>query len=136
MAIFLCLGVVFILVNFATRMIKDKLHEIGILKAIGTQNKTVGVVFGLQVMLIALLTCIMMTAGYYFFIGLANDVLIDSLSKLAPARVMLDLDFLTFKPMVALINCLLILLLSILSLVVPLIKIKRIKPVKIIKTKE
>jgi len=135
-AIFLCLGVVFILVNFATRMIKDKLHEIGILKAIGTHNKTVGVVFGLQVMLIALLTCIMTTVGYYVFIGMANDVLVDSLVKLAPARVMLDLEFLTFKPKVALLNCLLILILSVLSLAVPMVKIKRIKPVQIIKAKE
>ena len=135
-AIFLCLGVVFILVNFATRMIKDKLHEIGILKAIGTHNKTVGVVFGLHIMLIAILTSILMTVGYYVFIGIANDVLIESLSRLAPTHVMLDLDFLTFKLPVALFNCLLIFLLSILSLALPMIKIKRIKPVKIIKTKE
>ena len=135
-AIFLCVGVVFILVNFATRMIKDKLHEIGILKAIGTHNATIGVVFGLQVMLIALLTCIMATAGYYLFIGMANDVLVESLSRLAPGRVMLDLEFLTFKPKVALVNCGLILLLSILSLALPMIKIKRIKPVQIIKAKE
>ena len=135
-AIFLCVGVVFILVNFATRMIKDKLHEIGILKAIGTHNTTIGVVFGVQVMLIALLTCIMATAGYYFFIGMANDVLVESLSRLAPSRVMMDLDFLIFKPKVALVNCGLILLLSILSLAVPMVKIKRIKPVQIIKAKE
>ena len=135
-AIFLCVGVVFILVNFATRMIKDKLHEIGILKAIGTHNATIGVVFGLQVMLIALLTCIMATAGYYLFIGMANDVLVESLSRLAPGRVMMDLEFLTFKPKVALVNCGLILLLSILSLALPMIKIKRIKPVQIIKAKE
>ena len=135
-AIFLCVGVVFILVNFATRMIKDKLHEIGILKAIGTHNTTIGVVFGLQVMLIALLTCIMATAGYYLFIGMANDVLVESLSSLAPSRVMMDLEFLTFKPKVALVNCGLILLLSILSLALPMIKIKRIKPVQIIKAKE
>ena len=135
-AIFLCVGVVFILVNFATRMIKDKLHEIGILKAIGTHNTTIGVVFGLQVMLIALLTCIMATAGYYLFIGMANDVLVESLSRLAPSRVMMDLEFLTFKPKVALVNCGLILLLSILSLALPMIKIKRIKPVQIIKAKE
>ena len=135
-AIFLCVGVVFILVNFATRMIRDKLHEIGILKAIGTHNTTIGVVFGVQVMLIALLTCIMATAGYYFFIGMANDVLVESLSRLAPSRVMMDLDFLIFKPRVAWLNCGLILLLSILSLAVPMIKIKRIKPVQIIKAKE
>ena len=135
-AIFLCVGVVFILINFATRMIRDKLHEIGILKAIGTHNTTIGVVFGVQVMLIALLTCIMATAGYYFFIGMANDVLVESLSRLAPSRVMMDLDFLIFKPRVAWLNCGLILLLSILSLAVPMIKIKRIKPVQIIKAKE
>ena len=78
----------------------------------------------------------MTTVGYYVFIGMANDVLVDSLVKLAPARVMLDLEFLTFKPKVALLNCLLILILSVLSLAVPMVKIKRIKPVQIIKAKE
>ena len=65
-----------------------------------------------------------------------NDVLIASLKELAPSHVVLDLDFLTFKFNVVLINVLLIIGLCLISLLVPLIKIKNIKPVKIIKAKE
>ncbi len=93
-------------------------------------------IFGLQVALIAILTCILATAGYYFFIDLANDVLIESLMRLAPQSIVLDLDFLTFQSDIALTNCALIALLTVISLVVPFIKIRFIEPVKIIKSKE
>ena len=75
-------------------------------------------------------------SNYYYFIDMANDVLIESLKRLAPSHVMLDLDFLTFKLSVVNINVILILLLGILSLFIPMLKIRKIKPVKIIKTKE
>lgn len=117
-------------------MIKDKMHEIGILKALGAKNSTIGAVFGLQVALIAILTCILSTVGYYFFIDLANDVLIESLKRFAKSMIVLDLDFLTFKPDIALINCALVAALATLSMIIPMIKIKAIKPVKIIKAKE
>jgi hypothetical protein len=78
----------------------------------------------------------MATVGYYFFIDVANDVLVESLKKLAPSRVMFDMDFLTFQGGIAIENCLLVFFLSAISLVLPMIKIKNIKPVKIIKTKE
>lgn len=134
-AIVLCVGVVFILINFSSRMIKDKMHEIGILKALGTQNGTIATVFGLQVVLIAVCTCILSGVGYYYFIDLANDVLIDSLKNLTE-RVVLDLDFLTFQKEIARDNCILVCALSLIALVAPMIKIKIIKPVKIIKTKD
>jgi ABC-type lipoprotein release transport system permease subunit len=122
--------------NFSSKMIKDKMHEIGILKALGAKNPTIGTVFGLQVLLIALLTCVLSTVGYYFFIDMANEVLIESLKRLAPTSVVLDLDFLTFKPAVALVNCVLIFALALASLIIPMLRIKAIKPVKIIKAKE
>ena len=78
----------------------------------------------------------MSTFEYYYFIDMTNDVLVESLRKLAPTHVMLDLDFLTFKLNVVNINIVLILLLGILSLFIPMLKIRKIKPVKIIKTKE
>ena len=135
-AIVLCVGVIFILINFSSRMIKDKMHEIGILKALGTQNGTVGTVFGLQVALIAVLTCILSVIGYYYFIDLANDVLIESLKRLAPTHIVLDLDFLTFQPKIAVQNCILVTILTLVSLIPSMIKVKIIKPVKIIKTKD
>lgn len=135
-AIFLCLGVVFILVNFASKMIRDKMHEIGILKALGTKNGAIIIVFGLQVFLVALLTAGLSTVGYYYFIDFANDVLFQSMQQLVPNQVVLDLDFFVFMPKVAIINCLLVFALSAISLITPMLKIKAIKPVKIIKAKE
>ncbi len=135
-AIILCVGVIFILINFSSRMIKDKMHEIGILKALGTQNGTIATVFGLQVVLIAIFACVLATLGYYYFIDLANDVLIESLQRLAPERVVLDLNFLTFQKDIARDNCILVFILAIFALIPSMIKVKVIKPVKIIKTKD
>ncbi len=135
-AIFLCLGVIFILVNFSSKMINDKMKEIGILKALGAKNYSIGLIFGLQLLLIAVLTCLLATAGQYFFIDMANDVLVESLKKLASSYIVLDLQFLTFQSNIAFTNCMLILLLTSISLVFPMIRIKAIKPVKIIKARE
>lgn len=135
-AVVLCVGIVLILVNLSVKMIKDKYHDIGILKAIGTSNKTIAITFGFQIILIAVLTIIFSTLGYFLFIDLANDVLIASLRELASSMLVLDLDFLSFKGVVVLIDIVLIILLSIVSLIAPLLKIRSIKPVKIIKAKE
>lgn len=135
-AIVLCAGIILILTNFGIKMIKDKYHDIGILKALGTSNITIGLIFGIQVVLIAIFTIVLSTIGYLVFIDIANDVLIASLRELAKSHVVIDLDFLTFKGSVALIDTLLILGLTLVSLIIPFIKIRNIKPVKIIKTKE
>ena len=135
-AIILCVGIVFILVSFSMRMIQDKLHDIGILKALGTQNKTIVIIFGLQIFLIAILTIIMSTIGYYYFVGIANDVLVASLKEFATTRVVLEFNFLVFKHSIVYMDIILIMTLSILSLFIPMLKIRKIKPVKIIKTKE
>lgn len=136
LSIFLYIAVIFILMNFSSKMIGDKMHEIGILKALGTKNSSISVVFGLQVGLIALLTCGLSTLGYYLFIDVANDILIESVHRIAPSWNMPDLQFLIFKPEIALMNCALIFVLAFVSLIFPMIKIKAIKPVKIIKAKE
>ena len=135
-SIFLYIGVIFILVNFSTKMITDKMHDIGILKALGTKNRTIATIFGIQVGLIVLLTCAMSTVGYYLFVDVANDVLINSIRTIAPTWIVLDLQCLVYDPMIAFLNCLLIIGLAGASLIFPMIKIKAIKPVKIIKAKE
>ena len=112
------------------------MHEIGILKALGTKNSTIGAVFGLQVVLIAILTCVLSTVGYYYIVGVANDVLFESMKRFATGNVVLDLEFFTFMPRVALEDCALIGILAMISMLIPMIKIKAIKPVKIIKAKD
>lgn len=135
-SVFLYVGVIFILVNFSTKMITDKMHDIGILKALGTKNRTIVTVFGIQVGLIVILTCLMSTVGYYLFVDVANDVLINSIRAIAPTWIVLDLQCLVYDPTIAFFNCLLVIGLAGASLIFPMIKIKAIKPVKIIKAKE
>ena len=135
-AVILCIGVVFILVSFSMKAINDKMHEIGIMKALGTKNGSVSVIFGIQVLLIALLTCALATLGYLVFIDLANTVLIESLRRIVPSKIVIDLNFLTFKPDIAGINCVAVLILSALALIVPMVKIYLIEPVKIIKAND
>ena len=135
-AMILCAGTVLIILSFASKMIKDKMHDIGILKALGTKNGTISAIFGLQIFLIAFLTSIMSNIGYYYFIGIANTVLYKSLRRIAPIDVVLELDFLKFTPTLAIANCIIIFALSLIALIIPLIKIKAIKPVKIIKARD
>ena len=94
------------------------------------------IVFGVQILLVAILTCILATVGYYFFIDLANDVLFESLQSLSDGRVVLEFNFLCFEWNIALMDCALVLILAAVSLVAPMIKIRNIKPVKIIKARE
>ena len=136
MAIVLCFGAILIILSFSSKMITDKMHEIGILKALGAKNSAVSGIFGLQTIFMALLTSFMLNVGYYTFVGMANTVLFNSLKRLAPYNVVLDLDFLYYKLNIAAIDCVLIFALSFIALLLPLIKVKAIKPVKIIKTKE
>lgn len=135
-AIVLCVGVIFILVNFSSKMIKDKYHEIGVMKALGAKNSSIVNIFGAQILLISILTIILTLIGYYVFIDFANVVLIESLQALASSYTLLDLTFLYFRFDIALIGIGLIIELSIVSLLLPMVRIKNIKPVKIIKAKE
>lgn len=135
--IVMCVGVIMIFVSFSSKAIKDKMHDIGILKALGTKNGTIFRLFGLHVGLIALITCALSTVGYYHFIDLANTVLFESMTELvSDTHTVLNLKFFSFMPTVALMNCVLIFALALTSLIFPMIKIKQIKPVKIIKAKD
>lgn len=135
-ALVLFIAVVFIFTSFAIKMIKAKMHDIGVLKALGSKNRTIVAIFGLQILLVALFTCLLTTIGYFLFADLTNKILISSLAKLAKGRVFQDLSFVSFNGMIIGLSSSITILLSIVSLVIPMIRIRKIKPVKIIKTKE
>ncbi len=132
----LCAAVVFIFISFSTKMIHDKLHEIGILKALGTDIITINVIFGLQIGLIALFTCLLSVIGYACIVEPANELFIVSLRQMVPSQLVLDLDVLVFIPGVAIENVILVVVLAIVSLLVPMAKIGRIQPVKIINNRD
>lgn len=132
-SIILCVGAVLILVNFSMKMIKDKMRDIGILKAIGCNDKSIIITFGTQILIVGLLTIILTFFGYLIFVDVANDILFESLKQLAKNRIVINLKFLKFNAIVMLINIISITLLSILSIAVPMVTIRKIKPAEIIK---
>ena len=115
------------------KMIKDKMRDIGILKAIGCNDKSIIITFGTQILIVGLLTIILTFFGYLIFVDVANDILFESLKQLAKNRVVINLKFLKFNAIVMLINIISITLLSILSIAVPMVTIRKIKPAEIIK---
>ena len=134
--IVLCASVVFIFVSFSTKMIRDKLHEIGILKALGTDRVTINVIFGLQIALIAIFTCVVSALGYYLLVKPANELFIISLREMVPSQLVLDLDVLIYIPRVVWENVILVAILAVVSLFAPMSKIGRIQPVKIINSRD
>ena len=126
----------FLLITFATKMIRDKKKDIGILKAIGTKNRTVSLIFGVQILLIFLLTAALSTLGYALFVGETNKLLIHSLRSLPSAQIIPDLTFLRFRGDVALQSILWIFLLALLSFLLPILRIYFLDPIKILRRKE
>lgn len=134
--IVLCAAVVFIFISFSTKMIHDKLHEIGILKALGADKGTINVIFGIQIGLIAVFTCLISGVGYFFLVEPANTLFVASLREMVPSQLVLDLDVLVFIPQLVVENVILIAILSAVSLIVPMAKIGKIQPVKIINSRD
>lgn len=132
----LSVAVVFVLMSFATKMILEKQTQIGILKAMGVGNAGLSAVFGVQILLIALITCLLTTLGYLTLVDITNTVLTRALRELASGQLIPELDFLVFDGSVAVQNCLLILLLSLISFVIPMQRLRRLDPVRIIKARE
>ena len=132
----LLVATVFILTTFAMKMIRTKMHDIGIMKALGAKNRTIYSIFGLQLSLVSLITCVVSTVGYYFLVDVTNNILLRSFLKISPQAMVLDIQFIHFNPIIALINVILIVFLTAISLVIPILVIRKIEPVKIIKAKE
>ena len=101
-----------------------------------SKNRNVGLIFGLQLSLIAFLTILFTEIGYYIIIGFANDILVVSLRDMSPTKILLDLEFLSFKTEIAIFGAILVVVLAVISYIVPMVKIYGIKPVQIIKVRE
>ena len=132
----LLVATIFVLTTFAIKMIKTKMHDIGIMKALGAKNRTLFSIFGLQLALVSAISCIISTVGYYLLIGITNDTLLKSFTKISPQALILDIQFIHFNYVIVIINICLILFLTAVSLVLPFLIIRKIEPVKIIKAKE
>ena len=127
---------ILIIIRFGLRIVKDRVFEIGVMKALGAKSEDLLSIFVIQIICLGLSICLLSSVGMYFFIGLANDVLVKSLCQLAQSSIMIDIKLLSFKPKIIGIDSLAVMILSLVSTIVPLFAMRMIKPINIIKAKE
>ena len=125
-----------VIINFSLKLVKQRKYDIGVLRALGCKNSSLAIICVTQIMLVGLMICLMTFAGMYVFIDLANDVLVESLKRLAESFIVFDMQFLTFKPGIIFADCVSALVLTLLSTIAPLAMLRKIKPINIIKSKE
>lgn len=129
-------ALVVVIVKFGLDIVRRKIYEIGVIKALGGRSSSFMVIFGVQVIVFALLVCLFAQLGMYFFVGVANDVLVKSLQTLASTRIMLDIEILAFDWPLISYDCVVAFVLCVISTLVPIVALHRVKPINIIKAKE
>ncbi len=132
----LCVALLLLMMQFELKNIKDRMKDIGVLKALGAQNGNLIAIFGLQVLIASLAMIALYIAASFVFIGLANDLLVLSLTELSKNVLVFDMTFLAVKWKYVLLNCLLALAILVVSFLAPMLRLRRIKPTNVIKAKE
>ncbi len=132
----LCAALFVLMIQFEVKSIKDKMGEIGILKALGARDVDLLCIFGFQIVMAMALMLILYIAGSFLFVGAANRLLVFSLSELAKNVMVVDLTFLSVKWKYILQNCLLSVAILVVSFLAPMLRLRYIKPTNVIKAKE
>ncbi len=132
----LCAALLLLMIQFELKNIKDKIKDIGIMKALGARDIDLIAIFGFRVLVAGLAMVILYIVGSFVFIGLANKVLVLSLTELAKNSLVMDVSFLFVKWKYIGQNCLLALIIMIASFLAPMLRLRRIKPTNVIKAKE
>lgn len=125
-----------VLASFSSKLVKQRRYDIGVLRALGCKNTSLAFVFVTQILLVGIATCMLAYLGMFVFIDLANDVLVESLKRLASGFLVFDMQFLTFSNGIILPDCIGVLGITLLSTIIPLVMLRKIKPINIIKSKE
>jgi len=134
--IVLCAATALILVRFGRKIVKDRIYEIGVIKALGGTTRSFVLIFGLQIIALGILICVFALAGMRVFINIANDILISSYRSMIDSYIVIDMQILLIDKKVVLADMGAVMLLSLFATVIPLIFLNRVKPINIIKAKE
>ena len=135
-AIALSVACALMLINFGRRAVRRRMHEIGIIRALGGRTKHISGSFILQVFYAGLITCTLSILGMMFLDGIINSILLEGLMTFLGTDKLSHLVIIQFNPFITLIDITTVLVITLIAAMVPILSIHRIKPIKIIKSKE
>ena len=127
--------IIVFLISHSVRSVKDNYYQIGVIKAIGGRSLDISYIYTLQTFILTIFICISTYICAFYLVGIANDVLIKSFTRIANTNIG-SIDIICFEPRITLMTIISAFVLSILSTIAPLLALVRIKPINIIKAKE
>lgn len=130
----LCASGILIIASYGFKLIKERTYEIGILKALGIRNKDLSLIFGLQIVMLLLLTISIYIIGSFSFVNLANDLLLASIQEIAKDTFIIDVKILKMNGTHILLNSAIVAAITLISFAFPLVKLYRLKPTNIMKS--
>ena len=123
------------LMHFGYKSIISNLYEIGILSALGCNNKDIGKLFLLEILMVGIGILGLSLLGMYVGTILSNMVLIESFEYVFNASFD-NLDIVIFTWDFVIADLILALIIVVISALFPMFYIRRVKPVNILKAKE
>ncbi|MBE6124376.1 MAG: ABC transporter ATP-binding protein/permease [Erysipelotrichaceae bacterium] len=134
--IFLCLICILIFINFGLGNIKKHQYEIGVLLALGTDNKTINRIFLTHILIIGLATGILSGTCLFMLVKPVDSMIVEALGFVVKHKAIFEMSVISFDYKIMLVDVGLILGVTLLSSIIPTIYLRRMKPINIIKTKD
>ncbi len=135
-AIVLLCACLLILFNFGRKIVRGRVYEIGLIRALGGRKVELVKIFLFQLMFASLLICLVSVCGLFGIAYLANSILSSSLVKVTQNAAFKGMALIVANPATFAIIVSVVVAVTILSALIPLIMLSRIKPLNIIKAKE
>ena len=123
------------LVFYEVSNISSMKKEIGILKACGTEQRTISRIFIYQQIIVCIMVAIVSTLLSYLLIKFSNNLMVTSIEKYASAFIS-GLTIIKFIPRGILMILALTIIIIMASCTIPILLLIRVKPMNIIKAKE
>lgn len=120
------------IIIFGITSMKKNSYEIGVLKAQGTKEFDIGVIFTTQTIVIGVIISLLSLVGIIVVSLIANQILLVSFENLLNVPIY-ELNILVLKPGTIIGDILIVWVISIISSLLPLIYLRKIKPFSIIR---
>ncbi len=132
----LCLICVLLLMNFGMGNVKNRIYEIGVLRALGGKNSNIGKLFVVQMLFVSLIICVLTSVSMFFATAFSNQLLANNFLTYLNNPILQNIKIINFSPIIMFIDLLLVLIITIISSFAPVRKLRKIKPTNILKAKD
>lgn len=127
---------ILLLISFGRKSIKRRMFEIGVMRALGIKTRDLFGVFFFQIVYLLLLVCVISFACLVYLDDYLNYILIENIVLFLNNSFIRDMVFLEFKPLMIILNLVVIFLLTTLSSLTLFWTLRKIKPINIIRKNE